>query len=283
MKTKNYRFIFFIPILLATMLNETHAQIRVGFKAGLNSNSFRPENKVRLFTSRGKVENNIHMSQSQSYTGTTTTPPTVTKTESPIKQRYYVSDISVLGFNVGGYAKYQVLSFITARAEILYFQQGGTVENYYALSFPAVEHENVKLTQHTLQIPLMAEIGIPGMEENAVQPKLFAGGYYGFTIASRESFDKVSTSRYEKNIARSSADVSGSYVYSQVGFLIGVGADLKMGSKDLSLEFRYNQNLTIINESGAALTHLNSTLKNYQGNLRTSTFSFNVGMTVFNF
>ena len=141
----------------------------------------------------------------------------------------------------------------------------------------------MKLTQHTLQIPLMAEIGIPGMEENAVQPKLFAGGYYGFTIASRESFDKVSTSRYEKNIARSSADVSGSYVYSQVGFLIGVGADLKMGSKDLSLEFRYNQNLTIINESGAALTHLNSTLKNYQGNLRTSTFSFNVGMTVFNF
>ena len=70
MKTKNYRFIFFIPILLAGMVNVTHAQFKVGFKAGLNSNSFRPEDKVRLFASRGKVEDNIQKSQAAIYDAT---------------------------------------------------------------------------------------------------------------------------------------------------------------------------------------------------------------------
>jgi hypothetical protein len=279
MKAKNYRFVFSsLIIVLAISLNTAQAQIKVGFKAGFNSNSFRPENKVRLFASRGKVEENIIMSQSAVYNAGTNAYPS----KSPIDQRYYRSDISVLGFNAGGYAKYQVLSFLIARAELLYFQQGGTVENYYAL-YPTVQHKNVKLTQHTLQIPIMAEIGIPGWEENAIQPKLHLGGYYGLTMASRESFDKESKSKYEKVMVHSSTDVSGSYVYNQAGFLVGVGADFKMADKDLSFEFRYNQNLTIINESGAALTHLNSTLSNYQGNLRTSTFSFNVGMTIFDF
>lgn len=278
MKTKNYRFIFFIPILLATMLNETHAQIKVGFIAGLNSNSFRPADKVRLFVSRNKVENNILNSQSAVYNATTGTYPS----KSPIDQRYYISDISVLGFSAGGYAKYQVLSFLTARADLLYFQQGGTVENYYSL-YPSVQHKNVKLTQHTFQIPIMAELGVPGMEESNIQPKLLVGGYWGFTMNSRETYDKVSKSKYEETAVKASSDVSGSYVYNQAGFLLGVGADFKAGDKDFSVEFRYNQNLTIINESGAALTHLASTLKNYQGNLRTSTFSLNVGMTLFNF
>lgn len=285
MKTKNYRFIFFIPILLAGMLNVTHAQIKVGFKAGLNSNSFRPEDKVRLFVSRNKVEENIHQTQSSIYVGTTTTyPPSTTTTEikSPIDQRYYISDISVLGFNAGGYARYQVLSFLTARAEVIYFQQGGTIENYYAL-YPSVQHKNVKLTQHTLQIPLVVELGVPGMEESNIQPKLMLGGFYGFTMASRESYDKVSASQYEKVTEKAGSDVSSSFVYNQGGFLVGLGADIKMGDKDVSLEFRYNQNLNILNESGAALTHLHSTLKNYEGDLRSSTFSFNVGMTIFTF
>lgn len=286
MKTKNYRFIFFIPILLAGMLNVTHAQIKVGFKAGLNSNSFRPENKVRLFVSRSKVEENLHMSQSLSSTVITSTYPTptsvTTESKSEVDQRYYISDISVLGFNAGGYAKYQVLSFLTARAELLYFQQGGTIENYYAL-YPSVQHKSVKLTQHTLQIPIVAELGVPGMEENNIQPKLMLGGYYGFTMSSWESFDKVSTSQYETVTEKSGANVSSSFVYNQAGFLVGIGADMKMGDKELSFEFRYNQNLNIINDNSAALTHLNSTLNNYQGDLRASTFSFNVGMTLFNF
>ena len=278
MKTKNYRFIFFIPILLAGMVNVTHAQFKVGFKAGLNSNSFRPEDKVRLFASRGKVEDNIQKSQAAIYDATTAT----NVNKSNIDQRYYMSDISVIGFNAGGFATYNVLSFLNARAELLYFQQGGTVENYYAL-YPSVQHKNVKLRQHTLQIPIIAELGIPGMEENSIQPKLRIGGYYGFTVASRESFDKVSEDKYQVNTVKASADVSGSYAYSQAGFLVGLGADFKMAEKDISVEFRYNQNLTIINESGAALTHLNSTLKNYGGDLRTSTFSFNVGMKLFDF
>jgi hypothetical protein len=275
---KNYRFIYFIPILLASMLNETHAQFKVGFKAGLNSNSFRPADKARLFVSRNEVESNIMNSQSAVYNSTTGAYPS----KSQVDQRYHISDISVLGFNAGGYAKYQVLSFLTARAELLYFQQGGTVENYYSLP-PTVQHKNVKLTQHTLQIPLVAELGIPGMEENTIQPKLMLGGYYGFTIASRESFNVVSKSKFETVSNKSGANVSGSYVYNQAGFLVGLGADMKMGDKDLSIEFRYNQNLTIINESGAALTNLGPTLKNYQGDLRTSTFSINFGMTLFNF
>ncbi len=278
MKTNNYRFIFFIPILLAGMVNVTHAQIKVGFKAGLNSNSFRPENKVRLFVSRGKVEDNIEKSQAAIYDAKTAT----NVNKSNIDQRYYRSDISVLGFNAGGYAKYQVLSFLNARAELLYFQQGGTVENYYSL-YPSVQHKNVKLTQHTLQIPLVAELGIPGMEESPIQPKLMLGGYYGFTMSSMESYDKVQSSQYEKVSDKSTSNVSSSFVYNQAGFLVGIGTDIKMGDNDLSIEFRYNQNLTIINESGAGLTHLQSTLNNYGGNLRTSTFSFNVGMTLFNF
>lgn len=278
MKTNNYRFIFFIPILLAGMVNVTHAQIKVGFKAGLNSNSFRPENKVRLFVSRAKVEDNIEKSQAAIFDAKTAT----NVNKSNIDQRYYRSDISVIGFNAGGYARYQILSFLNARAELLYFQQGGTIENYYSL-YPSVQHKNVKLTQHMLQIPLVAELGIPGMEESPIQPKLLLGGYYGFTMSSRESYDKVSTSQYETVTEKSGSNVSSSFVYSQAGFLVGIGADMKMGDKDLSFEFRYNQNLNILNESGAALTHLNSTLKNYQGDLRSSTFSFNVGMTLFTF
>src|SRR5687767_7856727 len=60
---------------------------------------------------------------------------------------------AVPGFNAGAFVKYPVLSFLTARAEVLYMQQGGNIYDYTVMS--ELNRRRARVAFHNVQIPLM--------------------------------------------------------------------------------------------------------------------------------
>src|SRR4051812_101023 len=81
---------------------------------------------------------------------------------------YRVYDV-IPGFNGGGFVKYPVLNFLNARTELLYFQQGGNLYDYAVLP-PELQHNESKLIFHNIQVPLLAELGMPALKDDPLQP-----------------------------------------------------------------------------------------------------------------
>src|SRR5687767_11044019 len=55
------------------------------------------------------------------------------------------------GFNVGAFAKYPVLDFLTARAEVLYFQQGANIYDYSVIS--DLRRKSAVVRFHNVSVP----------------------------------------------------------------------------------------------------------------------------------
>lgn len=225
------------------------AQFIVGFKGGLNVNTIREQGKVTFW-----------------------------RTEKKMADGY-----STIGFNGGAFGKYQVLGFLAARVEILYSQQGGFIQQYDAFP-PELVHDEARLQLHNIMIPVIAEFQLPSMSESKVQPKLYLGGYYGLAIDANNSYSKTTAVQGFPSISeRAYTSVITGVEQNQYGVIVGLGADFLMSDKTFSLEFRYQHTLNDVSGKNATNNpYLGNTVDFYDG-LYLSTFSINLGVSIFNF
>jgi hypothetical protein len=187
------------------------------------------------------------------------------------------------GFNVGAFAKYPVTDFLKARAELLYFQQGGNIYDYRVVS--EMYRSGAKVTFHNFEIPILAELGLPSLSEDPLQPKLLIGGFYSQTIYAKESFTNiVKVSGHEKIEYDGFLNAGGQYNSAQYGIIAGIGAEMKIFNQPVSIEFRYQYNLNRANKPGTQNSYnLQNTTDKWGNELKLHTLSINVGVTLFYF
>lgn len=187
------------------------------------------------------------------------------------------------GFNFGAFAKYPVLDFLNARVEVLYFQQGANLYDYRVMS--ELYRSNAKVKFHNIEIPVLAELGLPALKEESLQPKLLVGGFYSYTLYSRETFDNViSVSGRDRIRYDGFISPQDQYNRSQYGLIAALSADMKMFNYPVSIEFRYQYNLNRLNQAGTQFDYnLQNTTKNWGNELKLQTLSVNVGVALHNF
>lgn len=190
----------------------------------------------------------------------------------------------VPGFNVGGFAKYQMFDFMLLRAELLYMQQGANL-NDYEISVPNLQRNDAKIKFHGIQLPVMAEFQLPSLSEDDVKPKLWVGGFYSRTLYVRETYTNIAkVPSYDPVTYSGHSNVTDLFNASQYGIIAGIGGDVKVFSYPVSLEFRYQYNLSRANKAGSqGAYNLINTVDEWGDKLYISTLSFNVAVTMFYF
>ena len=188
----------------------------------------------------------------------------------------------VPGFNVGGFAKMQITDFLKVRGELLYNQQGANLIDYSVI-IPDLYHSNAKIRFHSVQIPVLAELGIPSLNADAIQPKLLLGGFYSYAVSTRASFVNVAwVSGYNPVEYVGGTGMNSYFQRSQYGIVGGIAGEIVLFSKPVSLEFRYQYNLNNVNKPGVQSVYsLKNTFDEWGDNLYLSTLSFNVSVTLF--
>ncbi len=190
---------------------------------------------------------------------------------------------AIPGFNLGAYGKYPVLPFLTARAEVLYFQQGGNLYDYRMAA--ELYHSDAKIKFHNVEIPLLAELSLPSLSEDPLQPKLLLGGFYSYSIYTRESYTSIITvSGYPTLTGDGYRNSQSQYYRSQAGLIAGLAAEMKVFNYPVSLEFRYQYNLNTQNKPGTQYDYdLKNTTGRWGNDLKLHTLSINIGVTLFYF
>ncbi len=187
------------------------------------------------------------------------------------------------GLNLGAVAKYPVLPFLNARVELLYMQQGANIYDYTILS--DLSRRKAKIRFHNVAVPVIAELGLPSLREDILQPKLLLGAFYSYTIYARESFENVADLEGRPAVMFDGhTNVTSQFHRGQYGLLAGIAAEVKMFSKPVSIEFRYQYNVNRANKTGTQNDYnLLATTEVWGNELRLHTLSINVGVTMFNF
>lgn len=190
----------------------------------------------------------------------------------------------VPGFNGGVFIKHPLFSFLTVRAEALYFKQGGNIHDYVVM-YPDLKRRHARVAFHNLQIPVFAEFGLPSLGEDNLQPKLLLGFFYSQTFSARESYVNVAHVDGYKDLEYNGfSDVNSLYNNIQYGLVAAIAAEMKIFSKPVSIEFRYNYNLNQVNRPGTKqLYNMEATHDKWGDDLYLSTLSINVGVTLFYF
>jgi hypothetical protein len=188
----------------------------------------------------------------------------------------------VPGLNVGGFAKMPVTDYLKLRGELLYFQQGANLMDYPVLQ-PDLYHSDATVRFHQVQIPVLAELGIPALSEESIQPKLLVGGFYSYTVSARERYTNVAKVGGYKPVEYLGYSTLDSYFdRSQFGITAGIAGEVKVFSYPVSLEFRYQYNFNRINKPDIQSAYrLSNTFKEWGSNLYLATLSFNVSVTLF--
>ncbi len=190
----------------------------------------------------------------------------------------------VPGYNAGVFIKYPVLSFLTARAELLYSQQGANLYDYVVIK-PELNHHKAKLLFHSIQLPVIAELGLPALKEESLQPKLLLGGYYSYSVAVQEKYVNVAQLQgYPAVEYKGASFVSEDYYRNQYGLLVGVAAEMTLFSMPVALEFRYQQALNAVNRpESRSKYNVKNTVDVWGDDLKIGTLSFNVAVTLAHF
>jgi hypothetical protein len=188
---------------------------------------------------------------------------------------------AIPGFNVGGFVEHPILDFLNGRAELLYFQQGGNLYDYPVLP-PDLQHNNAKLIFHTIQVPVLAELGLPALKEESLQPKLLLGAYYSYTVMTRDRYvNWVELGGYSPVEYKGHTDVSGDFYKNRFGLVGGLAAELEIASFPVSLEFRFNYPLSSINKPDSINKYyMKNTTDVWGDNLKIATLSINAAVTL---
>jgi hypothetical protein len=185
----------------------------------------------------------------------------------------------VPSFNVGGFAKYNVTDFLHARAELLYFQQAANLEDYYVLP-GELFRSKARVTFHNIQVPILAELGLPSLAEEPLQPKLLIGGFFSYTLYAREHFNNnVTVTGYDRMNYQGNSNLTSIFNRAQYGLQAAVVAELQAFGFPVTMEFRYQYNLNPFSEGDNANRYnLSATHERWGDKMYLSTLSFNIGV-----
>jgi hypothetical protein len=187
---------------------------------------------------------------------------------------------AVPGFNAGIFAKYPVTDFLKARVEVLYFKQGANLYDYVVIS-PELKRSMARVAFHNIQIPIIAELGIPSLNEDKIQPKLIVGGFYSYTMQARETYNNVVSIHGYDDVSYSGyTDVSDKFKKGQFGLLAGLASDVTLFGTPVSFEFRYHYNLNAVNVGTQNDFDFIRTHQKWGSNLKLATLSLNVAVTL---
>lgn len=186
----------------------------------------------------------------------------------------------VPGFSVGGFIKYKALDFLSGRAEILYFQQGANIIDYRLMS--DLRRNHAYLHFHTIQVPLMVELGLPSLADEPLQPKILLGAFYSYVLSAQEPHEnEAMVGGYPSIRYKGYSTVTDQFNRKQYGFVLGAAADIVIMSLPVSLEFRYNQNVNPISKgSTRTAPNLTKTFDEWGNTLYLGTVSFNIAVTL---
>lgn len=190
----------------------------------------------------------------------------------------------VPSYNIGGFAKYKVTDFLHARAELLYFQQAANLEDYFVLP-GELFRSKARVTFHNIQVPILAEFGLPSLADEPLQPKILIGGFFSYTLYAREHFNNIVTvTGYEKMGYKGTSNVTSIFNRSQYGLQAAVVAEVQAFGFPVTMEFRYQYNLNPFSEGdNANRFNLSATHERWGDEMYLSTLSFNIGVKLTNF
>jgi hypothetical protein len=187
---------------------------------------------------------------------------------------------AIPGFNIGAFAKYPVLDFLTARAEVLYFQQGANIYDYSVMS--DLRRKSAVVRFHNVSVPILAEFGLPSLKDDPIKPTILLGGFYSYTLASRETYTNVAKVSGRSAIEYDGqTDTSNQYARGQYGIIGAIAAEVQLFHKPVTLEFRYQYNIPRINKAGTQNDlNLQATAEKWGDELHVHTLSVNVAVTL---
>ncbi len=191
---------------------------------------------------------------------------------------------STLGVNAGFFGSYKLMPFLSMRLELLYSQQGGGRQNYslpldeLAGNISQLNYINPYVYLHTLHAPVLIDLTLPEFEDAAFRPQFLLGGSYSYMLAA----DELHTAQYIfkdgtfANIPYLRENVGANYSSSQFSLIGGIGIIFKGNKRDFAFDIRYRQGITQLNT-------VRQTLSYKDGQLFSSSLSFNFSMTLFKF
>jgi hypothetical protein len=213
---------------------------------------------------------------------------------------------TTVGLNAGVYGAYTVVPALTIRFEPHYSQEGGARPNYsrdysqISDNIASVHFVNPSVRFHNVQIPLFLELTLPEFSEETIKPKLMLGGSYGIMINATE----VHTKRYEFiddggdtssppvddpvaiDVAYQKENVTDNYARNQWSVWAGIGLEFEAGERSFSFDVRYRQglnNLNLLRYSSPGNSSGTLGVPGTGGELFSSSLSFNLSMSLFNF
>ena len=192
---------------------------------------------------------------------------------------------TAIGMNIGMFGTYKVTKCFTARMELLFSTQGGGRRDYrrvdtdpndpYGGKAVNVTNVNPQVTFNNIEIPILGEFGLAESSRLMIQPKLLLGGSYGFTMSAIEH----KTQRYNfydgtfADLAYTRQNVTEYYKRSQLSVIAGAGINFNMGNHVFSVDIRYRQGLTQLNQRLYDIPGMG-------GKLYSSSLIFNMGITL---
>ncbi|PSQ88860.1 MAG: hypothetical protein BRD45_05080 [Bacteroidetes bacterium QS_8_64_10] len=124
---------------------------------------------------------------------------------------------------------------ISPRAELLYVQKGGVIENFTS------GNEDVAYSLNYIEIPVLAKVNVPVVRQ--VFPSLYLGPYIGFAVS--------------RSITVDGDDVQGAnpedrFNTTDYGLAIGTDVDFSFAGRNLVLSARYDWGLANVSADDAS-------------------------------
>lgn len=209
---------------------------------------------------------------------------------------------TTVGYNAGVFASYQVLPFLGVKIEPHYSLEGGGrpdyVRDYSDISdnIDQIVFMNPSVNFHTIQVPLLVELSLPSMSEEAIRPVLILGASYGVSLLSMEQHTKryifpsemLGSSVYYPpgmDVSYQRENVTDNYARNQWSMLAGFGLKMKTASRNFAFDVRYRHGLNNLNQLRFASpgNGIDLGVPGTGGQLFSSTISLNLSMSIFNF
>lgn len=190
--------------------------------------------------------------------------------------------LTTIGGSAGGFVRYPVLDFLEVQGELIYSLQGGGRIEYsrdynlssnsgsgssYGSSYDGpidyVQYVNRTVLLHVIEVPVSARLTLPEFNGGAIVPKLIVGGSYSYNFAAGEKNDKIfNFVNGTRGLVSDTYDnVGGNYFPHNYSFHAGFALDFNLAdAKVFTMEFRYRQGLSNLNQVETTITELTDRL-----------------------
>lgn len=157
---------------------------------------------------------------------------------------------------IGGFAQYRFLPWVAASLEVVYTQYGGNNISpllIYSPDSPILTNlGKTDLSIHTVEIPLTAKIGLPGLAGN-IKPFLSVGGSVAFFLqANANNYFTVDNGSGFPFLYNANNIVTSRINGYDFSCLSGTGVDFQGDKLNFSIEIFYRIGLTNLNVNNKA-------------------------------